>query len=252
MRDTRRPTYTSITDFTLQTRTNKQTATDFSALLFLLVCYGFTNELTASAARRFKQFRGRKSNVARVNQTKTKLFIPFFHQSCVCHRNWHLNDGIDGRLATSEPKMRQTFFWFLLLFVLPLCCAVHRMLSYVWQVFSISDFYYYYFSPSFTFSVEQKRETRDRRGKKLYDGEPHTMETKIDLLKEFVWTRRTTNMKWKLRGCASRKPKIEFSDVISLNEEKRRKAITALSRRERRRANIANILFSGRCITMCQ
>lgn len=98
---------------------------------------------------------------------------------------------------------------------------------------------------------------RETGGKKLHDGEPNTMDTKIDLLKEFVWTerldvRRTWIENWEFAPVE--KPKIEFSDVISLNEEKNRRepAITALSRDERRRANIANILFSGRCIATCQ
>lgn len=157
-----------------------------------------THNFTASTATRFRRCRGHKSNIARVDQTKTKLFSSFFHQSCVCHHNWHLNDAASMAMAIWRQarercdKLSSDF----LLFVPSFCCAVHRMLSYVWQVFAISDiYYYYYFTSSFMLSVERKRRARNRKGKKLYDGEPYTMETKIGLLKEIEWTQRTTNMK---------------------------------------------------------
>lgn len=61
------------------------------------------------------------------NQTETKLFISFAHQSCVCHHNWHLNDGVDAIVwpqATAAATRDMTNF--LLIFsclFLACCCA---------------------------------------------------------------------------------------------------------------------------------
>lgn len=209
-----------------------------------------TNELTASAARRFQQFRGRKSNVASTKPKLNYLFLSSINLVFVIAIGIWMTASMAVRPQASQrcDKLSPDFFSCLFCRCAALrtkCCRTCDKCSQFRTLIIII----FLRRLCFRWRENGKQETG---GKKLYDGEPHTMETKIDLLKEFVWTRRTTNMKWKLRGCASRKPKIEFRDVISVNEEKRRKAITAMSRRERRRANIANILFSGRCIATCQ
>lgn len=204
--------------------------------------------------------RNRRSNVACVVQIEIELFVFFSVINLVfviAIDIWMMASTTFGH-RRQQQNMRQTFFWFSLVCFGALSCTdCHRFHSRRRTCDKCAQFRTFvitYLSPSYFSFADEKRE------KELYDTESHTMETKIDLLKD--WTERLDirgTWNGKLRGwgvgwpCRKSKTIIAFDDAISQNEDNEKKSqlsAAMVSDDGRLRPNIANILFSGRCIAI--
>lgn len=96
----------------------------------ILISDLLANKNMGAERRQRHDFEVCKLNVARVRRTKTELFHSCYHQSCVCHRNWHLNDGCDA--VWPQASVANFFsFWFSLVCSSTLLCKECRPLSVV-------------------------------------------------------------------------------------------------------------------------